>query len=132
MEVSLTLFRSSLVMGIVATMSWLASACAGPCDTSFVPSLIVEVRDSVTGAAAAAGATGRAIEGSFVAVLEAHDVDPDGVPLSLIMPSERPGTYTVQVTKPGYSLWERRKVQIDDLGCNAEQAQLKAKLQAAT
>ena len=89
----------------------------------------MEVRDSVTGAAAAAGADGHAIDGSFMAALEAHDVDPDGAPLSLVMLAQRAGTYTVQVTKPGYSLWERRNVQVDDQGCHAEQVQLTAKLQ---
>jgi len=127
------MFRSSLIIGIVASVTWLASACVGPCDTTIiVPSIIVEVRDSVTGAAAAAGADARAIDGDFMVVLAAHDVDSAGAPLSLAMLAERAGTYTVRVTKPGYSAWERRNVQVDDRGCHAEQVQLTAKLQPAT
>jgi hypothetical protein len=128
------MFQSSLTRSVVASATWLAAGCAlSPCDDAvIVPSIIVEVRDSLTGSAAAAGAGGRAIDGSFVVALEPHDVDSEGVPLSLVMLSERPGTYTVEVTKRGYSRWERTNVQVDDLRCHAEQVQLTAKLQRAT
>jgi hypothetical protein len=119
--------RFTLPIGIVASVTSLVSACAvDACDTGIFPSIIVEVRDSVTGAAAAAGAEGRAIDGSFVVALGAYDVDPEGAPLSLATPGERAGTYTVQVTKPGYSLWERTIVQVDDFGCHTDHVQLSA------
>ena len=120
-------------MGIVASLTWLLSACGfEACDTGVFPSIVVEVRDSVTGAAAASGAQGRAIDGSYLVPLDVYDVDVDGAPLSLAMPGERAGTYTVQVTKPGYSPWEQRNVEVEDSGCHTEQVHLSAKLQAAT
>jgi hypothetical protein len=124
------MLSSTFTIGIVASVTSLVSACAvDACDTGIFPSIVVEVRDSVTGAAAAAGAEGRAIDGGFMVTLDVYDVDPEGAPLSLAMPGERAGTYTVEVTKPGYSLWEQRNVQVDDSGCHTEQVRLSAKLQ---
>jgi hypothetical protein len=127
------MLRSTLAIGIIASVTSLASACAvGPCDTGIFPSIVVEVRDSVTGSAAAAGADGRAIDGSYVVTLEVYDFDIDGAPRSLAMPGERAGTYTVRVTKPGYLPWERKNVQVDDLRCHTDQVQFTAQLQPAT
>jgi hypothetical protein len=124
------MLRPTLAIGIVASVTLLLPACAvEACDTGIFPSIVVEVRDSLTGAAAADGAEGRVIDGSFIADLDVYDVDPEGVPLSLAMLGERAGTYTVQVTKPGYSLWERRNVQVDDSGCHTEQVRLSARLE---
>lgn len=102
----------------------------GACDTSIQPSIVVEIRDAETGAAAAAGATAVAVSGSDRLTLEPYAMDPDGVLLSLATPGERAGNFTVRVTKAGYAAWEREDVRIRDRGCHTNQAVLDARLEA--
>jgi hypothetical protein len=117
---------------LAAPLATFLSACpTGACDTSIVPSIIVEVRDSLTGAAAAAGAAGLAITGSYRITLDAYGVDAGGDLLSLATPGERAGNYTVRVTKPGYGVWEHVGVRIRERGCHTNQVVLTARLQPA-
>ena len=113
-----------LVAGAASTLM----AC-GPCDTSIVPSIVVEVVDSVTGEAAASGALGVATDGGYADTLEVHSLDPTGRPLSLATRGERIGTYLVRVTQAGYAAWERDDVRIRQEECHTNQVNLTARLQ---
>jgi hypothetical protein len=68
------------------------------CTTELRPNLLVEVRDSVTGLPAAAGATGRAETGGTRAELVAVD----SLRLFENFGRERAGRYVIVVRKPGY------------------------------
>jgi hypothetical protein len=119
-------------------IAWtLAAAAAGslmacePCDTSVVPSIVVEVVDSITGEAAALAALGLAIDGGYMDTLEVYALDATGRPLSLATRGERVGNYLVRVTQTGYAVWERGNIQIRTEGCHTNQARLTARLQPA-
>jgi hypothetical protein len=105
-------------------------AC-GPCDTSIVPSIVVEVVDSVTGEAAASGALGLATDGQYTDTLEVHALNATGRPLSLATRGERVGNYSVRVTQTGYAAWERDNIQIRQEECHTNQINLTARLQRA-
>ncbi|MGH7632580.1 MAG: hypothetical protein ACRENC_02535 [Gemmatimonadaceae bacterium] len=87
----------------------------------------IEVRDSVTGQAAADGATG---------TLEATGVDDTlRVIDSLTMTGgDQTGTYAVTIDRPGYFTWMQSDVRVADVGpCgNVIPVNLSAKLQPAT
>ena len=121
---------SGITCALAAAAAGLLMACE-PCDTSIVPSIVVEVVDSVTGEAAASGALGLATDGGYTDTLQAYGVDEIGRPLSLASRGERVGTYSVRVTQTGYAVWERGNVRIRSEGCHTSQAELTARLQPA-
>lgn len=88
----------------------------------------VEVRDAVTGAPAALGATGSIRDGDVV-----HE-------LQMLDPSEAlylttyggAGMYDVLIQKEGYRDWTRPRVQVRDRGCGQlETVRLEAQLEPA-
>jgi hypothetical protein len=82
--------------------AFLVACPVGACDTSIVPSIVVEVRDSITGVAAAAEAVGVATSGAHADTLAVYGVDYSlGDTLSLAMRGERAGNYAVRVAKAG-------------------------------
>lgn len=110
-----------------------AAACAmGACDDSIsapckgLPNraIIITVRDSVTGAAAANGAAGTVETAGVVDSLQVVDS------LSMFGGS-RLGTYEVSVQKDGYQPWSASNVQVTGIGtCGlVVSARLTAKLQ---
>jgi hypothetical protein len=98
--------RSGFTCTLVVAAAGPLMAC-GPCDTSIVPSIVVEVVDSVTGEAAASGALGLATDGQYTDTLEVYALDGAGQPLSLATRGERVGNYSVRVMQTGYAVWER-------------------------
>lgn len=116
---------------LLATLSMpLLSACpTGMCDTSIVPSIVVEIRDAESGAPAATGATAVAVSVSDRITLEPYGMDQEGDLVSLATPGERPGDFTVRVTKTGYAEWEREGVRIPERDCHTNQAVLDARLE---
>lgn len=82
----------------------------------------VEVRDSLTGQPAAAGATGVAAEGAYADTLDAFSAT------SLAGAYERAGTYTVTVRKPGYREWRLTGVTVTSDACHVQPVQLQARL----
>ena len=111
--------------------AFLVACPVGACDTSIIPSIVVEVRDSITGVAAAAGAVGVATSGAYADTLAVYGVDSVGDTLSLAMRGERAGNYAVRVTKAGYVPWERFGIRIRERGCHTNQVVLAARLQLA-
>ncbi len=104
-----------------------ASACdsATPlvCTDNLVPAIEVEVRDAITGEAAADGAVGIATDRAFSDTLEV------GFPgLVLTGAYERAGRYEVIVTKVGYKPW-REGVRVERDACHVETVRLRADLE---
>jgi len=101
------------------------------CTDNFVVGIAVTVQDSLTGAPAASGAMLIAREGAYAdtAVVPPNAPNPDSRVLGAA--GERPGTYTVTVSKNGYRTWERTGVVVtmDEYGCHVRTVELVARLQ---
>jgi hypothetical protein len=118
----------------MAALAGLASGCEaadqGPTAscTSVAPlSVVVTVRDSVSGAAAADGAIGTLL-GSGVDDTLSHA---DSLTL---LGGDQLGTFTVTIDRPGYLTWSAADVQVTQKGScgNVIPVRLTAKLQPAT
>ena len=112
------------------------AACSNPfdkgvCTLEFRYGLVVYVQDSVTGAAAASGATLLAREAGFEDSFTnpAGGSDADARPL--LSAGERAGTYQLTVTKAGYAPWTRNNVTVTENACHVNQTELTARLQPA-
>ena len=101
------------------------------CLDNFVSGLAVRVQDSLTGAPAASGAMLIARDGAYAdtAVVPSGAANPDSWVLTAA--GERPGTYTVTVSKNGYLTWPRTGVvvRMDEYGCHPQTVELVALLQ---
>lgn len=112
--------RALLLMPALATCE---AVPPGACTLEARAGINVEVRDSVTGAAAATGAIAVARDGGFADTLRSLD----GVTVSGAW--ERPGTYTVGISKTGYQAWSATGVRVIDAGCHVQSVSLRARLQ---
>jgi hypothetical protein len=123
--------RSSPRAALLTLLAALACAVAGCDDATSAPcqglpnrAVIITVRDSVTGAAAASGAIGTVQTSTFVDSLEMADS-------VTVFGGSRLGTYQVRIEKDGYQPWTALNVQVTDIGpCGIlVPARLEAKLQ---
>lgn len=123
----LLLAASVLVVAACDGEDDLLPACPPTLGLAAVPALVVEVSDSVTGAARAHQATGTAITGSTTVSL----VGPpqDAVDIPTLYGFGPPGTYTVLVTRAGYAPWAVSGVRVEDAGCAPRTVTLRARLQ---
>ena len=87
----------------------------GDCTTEARWGLKVLVHDYSTGAAAGAGATVMAVTPGHSETLQPF---PDAE--TFVGATERPGRYTLTVSKPGYQLWTRESVQVEAGACHVE------------
>ena len=117
---------------VTITLVSLCSACSGKdsldslvCTGEFVPGVVVEVRDSLSGAPLAQGARGVVREGAFTDSLRPRTV------ASLQAAGERPGNYTVTVVHSGYAEWVLPGVQVQHGVCHVRTAIVQALLQPA-
>lgn len=109
----------------------LLSACASRggqddgivCTLEARSSFAVTVVDAVTGENLAPDATVRVTDGSFSQMLEA--MAGTGVYGGVY---ERPGTYTVVVSHPGYQQWQRAGVEVESDECHVITEQVEARL----
>ena len=114
------------------TMAWwgcLVTACRTPtavvCPADLVANVVVQVRDSVTGAAQAIGATGDVSSGSYASALFAVD--------SLVMlerreTEEHAGQFVVRVSKSGYREWISSDVVVTSGSCHIKTDTVRARL----
>lgn len=100
----------------------------GACTTDFRYGVVVEVRDSVTGAPAAAGARLIVRDGAYA---DTSDQPPFVDPLILQAAGERGGFYDLTVQKPNYQEWTRRNVRVWEDRCHVIPVRLGARLQPA-
>lgn len=90
----------------------------------------IEVRDALTRAPAAQGATGRIQDGEYIVPLQPII---SAEPLLLLASRGGPGRYDVMVRKSGYQDWVRRRVYVAQGPCGVKQTvKLRAYLQRAS
>lgn len=98
---------------------------SGSCGASGSPALEVTVRDSLTGAYAATNATFTATIG-LVVESKTRPPGPGSDSLPMIL-GDQPGTYRLEVRKPGYLAWRRDSVVVPvdpRVACNRSLRQL--------
>jgi hypothetical protein len=118
--------RSACLIPILTLAA--SAACSNDpivCTAQFVPAVVVEVRDSMTEDALAAGARGSVRDGTFLDSLRPF------TSASLQGAGERPGTYTVTIVHPGYADWLLADVRVHRDVCHVVTVNLQARLQPA-
>ncbi len=110
--------------------SALMFGCSGPtsnyaCPAVLMPGIVVEVKDSQSGAPLAQGARGAIHDGAFVDSLKPYEAG-----LSLQAAFERPGTYAVEVQRTGYKTWTASDVRVTSQQCGVKTVRLLAALVA--
>jgi len=121
-----------MALSCLLALSWIVSGCRDDSMVAFctapVPiSVVVAVRDSVSGKAAADNAIGTLVGAGVDDTLMHED--------SLLLSGGRTlGTFTVRIDKPGYLTWIANDVMVTQKGpCgNVLPVQLTARLQPAT
>ena len=110
-----------------------ASGCelfTGPvCSLELVYGISVTVEDSLTGVPSAAGAQLIARDGAYADTVTVPASAADADRTALQAAGERPGLYTVTVTKAGFLPWERRNVFVTAGECHVRTVHLTARLQ---
>ena len=113
-----------------------AVACSGStspvCTQEFRPGLVVYVKDSLTRAGVASGASLVVREGSYKDSVAAMNSGPDQDNSPLSAAGERSGTYQVTVLKPGYATWLQSNVRVTSNVCHVNTVTLTALLQPAS
>ena len=102
------------------------------CSLELRPGIVVEIRDAATNAFIAQQATAIVTEGSFRDSLRLHGstrVGDSVVRTTKSGVSERAGTYTLEITAPGYARWVRTGIQVREDECHVRTANLVARLQ---
>jgi hypothetical protein len=118
----------SILIGAVA-----CSASTSPnCTQEFRPGLVVYVKDSVTRAGVASGASLVVREGSYKDSVAALISGPDQDNFPLSAAGERSGTYQITVLKPGYTTWLQSNVRVTSNVCHVNTVTLTAFLQPAS
>lgn len=100
------------------------------CDRYASPSVVVQVRDLVTGAYIASGATLVLRDGAFVdsVSMPADETTRNGVGLMTENSLERAGVYSVTVRRAGYARWVREGVKVTADECHVRTVLLTARL----
>jgi len=125
-------FRAaSLAVALATCLLGCESAEDFVCGAAVLRGIEVEVRDADTGTPAAEDAQGVITDGLYTESLRlvGWGSGPTPSPLVLGGADERPGTYTVTITKPGYQPWIRTGVQVIEGPCNVQTVRLQAQLE---
>ena len=127
-------FCSALVPALLAV-----AGCQNPfaggysCPAVIKPAIVVEIRDSGTGAPLANDARGAVHDGAYVDSLTPYEGTGAGAgPLVLFSrraADERPGNYSVEVTHPGYRGWTRAGVRATTGRCGVQTRRISASLE---
>lgn len=105
------------------------------CTADIRPAVEVTIRDAATGEYIAAQAAVSATDGAFRDTLRLSSgrrVEGVMVWQARAGAHERPGTYRVEVTAPGYAPWVRENVRARDGECHVGTVRLDARLQAVS
>ncbi|CAN5816867.1 hypothetical protein BH23GEM3_BH23GEM3_23000 [soil metagenome] len=96
----------------------LLTGCAR--DTLVMPALSIEIRDARTGGPAVWEANVVVRDGDYsetIRVWERDRVKPDPINQPVVLMAEnRPGTYDVTITHPGYRTWHRAGIRVRESG----------------
>ena len=123
------------VVGCVYSLVICAIGCSGsasstsPCTHEFRPGVNVFVKDSLTNAGVASGASLVVREGSFKDSVAFPSGRPDLNDYNLAAAGERAGTYQITVSKPGYATWVQSNVRVTKNVCHVNTVTLTALLQ---
>jgi hypothetical protein len=120
--------RSILHVALLAAVSSGGCTEGMICTTSVEPGVVVEIRDAVDDTPLAGAATGRVRDGGFSDSLRAYGVTATGMLLSRAGADEREGTYVVEVSHPGFAIWEQNDVRVTGDACHVETVLLQARL----
>ena len=115
---------------VMASLAGCSSASTTPrvCTAEFVYGISVRVRDSVSGAPTASGATLVARDGSYAdSVRAVGGLDADAIPLSVA--GERAGIYSLTLRKAGFGDWTLQGVRVERGECHVVPVALTALLQ---
>ena len=115
----------SILIGTLACSASLSPVCTQEAR----PAVAVYVKDSVTNAGTASGASLVASDGSYKDSVAAPAGSPDLDNLPLNAAFERAGTYQVTVTKNGYATWVKSTVRVTKDLCHVNTVTLTALLQ---
>ncbi len=126
-------FRSLLC----ACVAGVAGACTQPnqpnyrtgCTTEFVYGITVNVVDSVSGAPAGAGATLVVQDGAYSEAITHPATSSNSE--SFNAAGERPGTYSLSVTRNGYKAWSASGITVTKDACHVKGVAITARLQPA-
>jgi hypothetical protein len=99
------------------------------CTDDFRPGVAVHVKDSLTGAGVASGASLVVREGLFKDSVAFPSSSPDLNDFPLAAAGERAGTYQIAVSKPGYATWSQSNVRVTTNQCHVNTVELTALLQ---
>jgi len=102
------------------------------CTMEFRYGLSVYVKDSLTGAGIASGASLVARDGAFKDSVSHASDKPELNGFPLVTAGERAGTYQISVSKPGYLPWSRSNVRVTANECHVNPASVTALLQPGT
>jgi hypothetical protein len=113
----------ALILGLVTSASCadLPTACTSDPENT----VLIEVRDSRTGAPLAFGSTGVIEDGDYIEPLTSLEGTPF---LWAGKPEARPGTYRITIARPGYRLWQRDNVRVNRDRCGVRTVELDAHL----
>ena len=120
-----------LEMSVAAVLMPFAVACSQPegpvvCTQNLVPGIVVTVTDSLSGVMPASTLTAIALEGAYRDSVSY--AAPAASALTISLASERAGTYSVTVRKPGYLDWVKNGVTVTKDVCHVTTVALNAKL----
>lgn len=101
------------------------------CSQNIVDGIVVSVVDAQTHASLAADAVVTIQDGSYTETLRPFSFDASGTVLSQAGAAERPGTYTVRVTRAGYTSFEKQNVVVTRNACHVNAVGVTAELQPA-
>lgn len=118
---------------LVSVPCALAAGCSDifgqSCTLEARPAIIVEIRHAQTSTPLADSARGSVVDGGFVDSLRPQGIDSLGRLVSRAAAIERAGTYTVSVTRSGYTNWTQSNVQATRGDCHVNTVRLTAALQ---
>ncbi len=98
------------------------------CTALFAYGITVTVVDSVSGAPAGAGATLVVQDGAYSETITHSATSPD---YSFSAAGERPGRYSLSVTRSGYKAWSASGVTVTKDACHVKGVAITARLQPA-
>ena len=110
-------FRSTALAALAGLM--LAACGDKVCTLQPRPAMLVHVRDSVTNAGIVGGTKLVIRDGTYGDSIVVAEIQTGEGPMNL--GENRPGVYTLTVSKPGYRTWSRSSISVghDDCGTTA-------------
>lgn len=117
-----------LLLGLLVLAAGCGILEGRDCTTEPVPGIVVTIVDAGTGLPLAEGAEGVVRDGEFQDSLRAYSFNRASEMVSRASAWERRGTYAIVVGHPGYDLWVRDRVRVDDGECHVRKVELTAEL----